>query len=84
MRKSPDTVGRFFVFSLYIINIRAQRKNYRKITDFPKKKLDLEIRLCYIVTYLSDERFIFARIFAWKNKFPLSYREADIRTDKRG
>ena len=38
--------------------------------------LDLAGALCYIVCYLSHERFLFARLFAETEVFCMQYREA--------
>lgn len=46
--------------------------------------LDLWDAVCYSNNYLSDERFLFARIFCPEGCLKVSYREANVRTEKRG
>ena len=48
-------------------------KSLEKTRKFPQKNVDRAAALCYTSTYLSDERFLFARFFPRGRPFFVQY-----------
>ena len=67
----------YFVFEKHPLSRYPKRpESLEKSRKIPQKNVDLAMRLCYTSTYLSDERFLFARIFSRRRAFFVPYREA--------
>ena len=64
-----ESGGHFLrIYHLYMVSASEQGKNMAKKAQNGKKTVDPAGALCYIMTYLSADRFILARFFIAKSR----------------